>query len=140
MQPLGGFNGLGISPVKTDLPQKPVPLVMLVRRLVSALLSPVLAADTSLIYLLPKPSHVAEVQQCGTRTDHNQLFPKERLKHHRAFLHQRVVSCECLELGDSLTKSSETLPFNPQVVGSIPRGPTKLIRLPGGSVNSGASG
>jgi len=57
-----------------------------------------------------------------------------------AFLHQRVVGCECLELGDYLTKSSETLPFNPQVVGSIPTGPTKLLRLPGGSVNSGASG
>jgi hypothetical protein len=36
---------------------------MLVRRIVSALLSPVLAADTSLISLLPKPSHFAEVQQ-----------------------------------------------------------------------------
>jgi len=30
--------------------------------------------------------------------------------------------------------------FNPQVVGSIPTGPTKLLRLPGGSVNSGVSG
>jgi hypothetical protein len=30
--------------------------------------------------------------------------------------------------------------FNPQIVGSIPTGPTKLLRLPGGSVNSGASG
>lgn len=36
---------------------------MLVRRLVSALLSPVLAVDTSLISLLPKSSHFAEVQQ-----------------------------------------------------------------------------
>ncbi len=48
---------------------------MLVRRLVSALLSPVLAVDTSLISLLPKPSHFAEVQHRGE----NGASTKERM-------------------------------------------------------------